>query len=438
VIATSAEEDAIPLLLRTFAALKRLQNKDCEESIDNTISCGGTHFSILSVSPEYHDKSQLHSIETVINSTMKLAKECMTSNVGGKSDHDAASILGYGFSLDRSIQRALNAFQKNNFGIVNSLHASIGEGVYPCAALLNHSCDPNCILRYNLGSRQLDCSTSYNPPILQIVACRDIKRDEELTHSYVDLALPTPQRKSRLLESHGFECCCARCTNKITLQLPERTIDWALWPVRQKMTPTVKCSMIGVNLDDAITCGGSREDYNHLIQQSQFLQDQAHRCMLEGDSRGELSNLQRAISLFDHGISPFDFNLYSIRCSFLAALLASGDILSAVEQCEHIVSFLAVSFSHVQNHPLLGLQLYTLGDLYSAAAESEGRNESFNLSLEEKASVAYNWARNIMRLTHGERNAMVQTLEHNLSRRSVCSCANPYSYECATTKMLLY
>ena len=82
-----------------------------------------------------------------------------------------------------------------------------------------------------------------------------------------------------------------------------------------------------------------------------------------------------------------------------------------VEQCEHIVSFLAVVFSHVRNHPLLGLQLYTLGDLYNAAASMEGDR----LALEEKAKLAYTWAKQIMIVTHGANDPMVKRLEENLA-----------------------
>jgi len=58
------------------------------------------------------------------------------------------------FTLDQALLRTDDAFKKNNFGILDALHSSIGEGegVYPCAALLNHSCAPNAILRYKLDS----------------------------------------------------------------------------------------------------------------------------------------------------------------------------------------------------------------------------------------------------------------------------------------------
>jgi hypothetical protein len=78
-------------------------------------------------------------------------------------------------------------FQANNFGITDQLQTVIGGGVYPVGAILNHSCAPNCILTYS-GSKQI------------IRTLRDIEAGEELTHSYVDLCLPTPERRQSLTQ----------------------------------------------------------------------------------------------------------------------------------------------------------------------------------------------------------------------------------------------
>ena len=442
-IAASVEEDATPLLLRTFAALKHLQTNlvtQCQQS-DEIITCGSTHFSTLAVSSEYHrplDLGQKNSFQN--NPPLKLAKECMVSfatskDARGQPDDITASIWGYNdhksnasqeniFNLDTSMRRALNAFRKNNFGIVDSLHASIGEGVYPCAALLNHSCHPNCILRYEFGVPYQNNNTSYYPPILSIVACRNIKRGEELTHSYVDLALPTSERQSRLFETHGFKCNCTRCNNKYTFKLPAN-IEWGLWPLEQKIASldsvtsipiSKETTLVDVCLDDVLLGQRNIENsdhYNRLIQNSECAQEQARNCMIEGDSAGELSYLKKAIEFFRSTrleISPFNVKLYSIRCSCLSALLAEGDILSAVEQCEHIVSFLVVSLSHVQNHPLLGLQLFTLGDLYLAASDLVSNASSYR----RKGLSVYAWARDVMLVTHGPNHSMVKLLEENI------------------------
>lgn len=47
-----------------------------------------------------------------------------------------------------AIDRMLCSFQCNNFGITDDLLMPIGAGVFPAGAILNHSCDPNCVVTY--------------------------------------------------------------------------------------------------------------------------------------------------------------------------------------------------------------------------------------------------------------------------------------------------
>ena len=422
-----------------------LSQEDFQCGATTIVSCGPRHFSSLIFSPECINSS---STNTTVSSSpaMAIAKDLMKSHAvkhGQTKDSAEAMLQIWGYvdndhdscssKIERAIQRTLSAFQKNNFGIVNALHSVIGEGVYPCAALLNHSCCPNSILRYELG---VACNTrehKYQPPILQIVACRDISAGEEISHSYVDLALCTQERQRRLLDTHGFMCECLRCKKGGCLvELPEKRADWVFWPLIKerhtqegKTASQSKPNLQKLDLDDAISgCRGLSENEAHIIQKSRLLQQKSNQCMVEGDASGELHYLEEAKGLYltrssEGGkyLSPFHNQLYSVRCSYLSALLANGQLHQALKECEHIVSFLAVAFSHVQNHPLLGLQLYTLGDLYSAAATMEdgGSVEEASCSFEKKSKVAYTWALRVMMITHGANNPMVQILNENIS-----------------------
>ena len=87
----------------------------------------------------------------------------------------------------------------------------------------------------------------------------------------------------------------------------------------------------------------------------------------------------------------------------------------------HIVLFLAVAFSHVGCHPLLGLQLFTLGVLYTGAVSLEEGSLAVmdvKFTYKIKAKAAYSWAKKIMLVMHGAKDYMVQTLDNNLANLS--------------------
>ncbi|KAF0719269.1 Aste57867_1155 [Aphanomyces stellatus] len=86
----------------------------------------------------------------------------------------------------------------NAFTVCTLEHVPVGIGMYPEAALLNHSCAPNCIITFH--KRQL-----------QIRAIRPIPSGEELTVSYIELMATHHDRQDELRASYFFTCQCSRC-----------------------------------------------------------------------------------------------------------------------------------------------------------------------------------------------------------------------------------
>ena len=69
-------------------------------------------------------------------------------------------------------------FGNNNF-ILHSHLDSYAHGAYPrTSRLFNHSCVPNAVPRYVLASE--------SPPVMEVVALRDIEVGEEVQSSFID------------------------------------------------------------------------------------------------------------------------------------------------------------------------------------------------------------------------------------------------------------
>ncbi|KFV42546.1 Histone-lysine N-methyltransferase SMYD3, partial [Tyto alba] len=89
----------------------------------------------------------------------------------------------------------------NCFTISNGEMQDVGVGLYPSMSLLNHSCDPNCVIVFE----------GYQ---LLLRSVREIQIGEELTISYIESLMPTSERQKRLMRQYCFECDCLLCQNQ--------------------------------------------------------------------------------------------------------------------------------------------------------------------------------------------------------------------------------
>lgn len=75
--------------------------------------------------------------------------------------------------------------------------------------MLNHSCNPNTVFK--------PYDNDHYGNKMVFICCRNIKKGEEITDSYVDIKYDINKRKKRLKEQYGFDCECDRC--KIELRV---------------------------------------------------------------------------------------------------------------------------------------------------------------------------------------------------------------------------
>uniref|UniRef100_A0A8V0XTM1 [histone H3]-lysine(4) N-trimethyltransferase n=1 Tax=Gallus gallus TaxID=9031 RepID=A0A8V0XTM1_CHICK len=89
----------------------------------------------------------------------------------------------------------------NCFTISNGEMQDVGVGLYPSMSLLNHSCDPNCVIIFE----------GYQ---LLLRSIREIQIGEELTISYIESLMPTSERQKQLKRQYCFECDCCLCQDQ--------------------------------------------------------------------------------------------------------------------------------------------------------------------------------------------------------------------------------
>jgi SET and MYND domain-containing protein len=379
-------------------------------------ACSSRHFQQLQPSATAMlDPDERQSLQLALE-VLQRQETMLHTKMGVEIGSTAASLL----LLKQQLESMLRRFRVNNFGMVDDMLHLVGGGVYPLAALLNHSCAPNCLLRYMQGG------------IVEIVAARNITEGEELTHSYVELVAPTQTRQERLKEIYGFTCDCPRCqqsgddsSSQISLpinylELPfNDLVEYILDHYNpttgdEKTKAAIPAAQVRVSIEDLLQpLSSSSEKNRQMIQQVSMLQQQANLAMSNDDLEQELNLLSEAIRLLEmsetddddssnKNIPYFSLQLYQVRCQRLSSWIVAEQPEKALEDCRHIVAVLCVALKTTPNHPLLGLQLFTLGDLYEACGQTE------------RATTVHRWARSTLAISQGPTSEMVKLLDKKL------------------------
>lgn len=111
-----------------------------------------------------------------------------------------------------TIVRICCTMMVNSFALTTPTFDPVGIALYPLPASMNHSCDPNVIVRF-------DITSAHNPvPIpkvhhgsISVQALRSITKGEELRITYIDATMGFAHRQSDLLYRYFFKCDCPLC-----------------------------------------------------------------------------------------------------------------------------------------------------------------------------------------------------------------------------------
>jgi len=100
------------------------------------------------------------------------------------------------------VVKLLCRFAANNHTICDHEYRPIGAGCYVLGGMVNHSCEPNTVQTFSgcrIGFRTL----------------RPVRKGDEVTISYVDLAATRQARLRDLERRYLFRCNCGRCTSPV-------------------------------------------------------------------------------------------------------------------------------------------------------------------------------------------------------------------------------
>eukprot|EP00123_Amoebidium_parasiticum_P006800 comp17667_c0_seq1/m.17468 comp17667_c0_seq1/g.17468 ORF comp17667_c0_seq1/g.17468 comp17667_c0_seq1/m.17468 type:complete len:476 (-) comp17667_c0_seq1:791-2218(-) len=264
--------------------------------------------------------------------------------------------------------------QCNNFSIWNDLLVGVGAGVYPAGALLNHACNGNCVITYDLKSKRQMFRTLH-----------DVKCGEELTHSYIDPLIPVAERRENLRKMYFFDCHCTAC--------------------------------------EAADAPGSNEHFYYAdtegnpakataeLTQARQLHDEGRN--MANPPENCLPMLQMSYEIRKKALHPLNLDLLSSVCGLMNCCLELNMVAGALQCARKAVE--VYSELYQKNHPMIGLQSYTQGDLcIESAQEVEATDPQLAKRLRQEAVECYRRSRSILSITHGPDNMLVFGLTASL------------------------
>lgn len=133
-------------------------------------------------------------------------------------------------------------------------------------------------------------------------------------------------------------------------------------------------------------------------EDEQAWQEVVARASESEDAQEECDLLESALFIQSRCLHELHREMYRTAGNALNLSLVLRRIPDAIRHCLHLIKFQRAAYGQNAYHPLLGLQLYTLGDLYT---------------YEEKwseAMLVLTEALEILRVTHGTQSEFVRGL----------------------------
>eukprot|EP00798_Chlamydomonas_sp_ICE-L_P020441 gene20441-27230_t len=160
---------------------------------------------------------------------------------GGTSEEGSSQFEHIG---NKDIAMLLARFACNNHTIADEELRPIGVGIYPLGALVNHSCEPNCM-------------QSFKGAAIQFRAVRGIEAGDQITISYIELAATRLERRETLFLSYHFDIDGARPATSPSHALPSSGTSSIAMDTDPEPTPALTSSTSQASHPEPAAAGAS-------------------------------------------------------------------------------------------------------------------------------------------------------------------------------------
>lgn len=226
----------------------------------------------------------------------------------------------------------------NSFTFTTPAFDSLGMALHPKSALLNHACDPNAFVRFDVApSTDAENLPAYGS--ISVHALRPISKDEEITISYVDTTFPFDKRQEELKRRYFFDCACSMCSRG-PVDVFHQTVDLA-----------------AVTGNDRLAIVNSRTVAEQTLEIA--------RSGSDDDLDNQIANIKSAMKA-QAATNDWPLHRYpwpQLRHELLLKLLVSQRFFEAALQSATLVRVIYPVLYTQEHHPLRVTQVWELATL---------------------------------------------------------------------------
>lgn len=175
---------------------------------------------VLTYVKKMDDSSESEIIESMLEDVKEISKnleedDCEWEDVGGDEEED--EVTDDLNDKEKETPEVILETQPTNPKLIELMEILTNDGqdnifppldgtaFYKTICKINHSCNPNCIVKYT--------SDPVHGLVAQVFALRDIDEGEEMVQSYIDQSMDIDSRQ-KALKDYGFECQCMKCISE--------------------------------------------------------------------------------------------------------------------------------------------------------------------------------------------------------------------------------
>ncbi|CAH1244385.1 SMYD2 [Branchiostoma lanceolatum] len=255
----------------------------------------------------------------------------------------------------------------NCFSIHNLDLGEIGVGMYPQAAMMNHSCKSNCVV-------------TYRGPRLQIRALVDIQPGEEVYHSYAEKGHNTRERRDEL-SKYFFECQCSHCldTDRDGTMMSVKCPSCRAQVKPNSNERYVKCSSCGYT-------DFSAEFYEDLEVYIQYADDVNHKPRVWATDILFTNIVKNCLVELDKILHPDNIHTVRILGGAFAAAVKLEEWAKAINYGKRLERVFVLYLP--PNEPDIGLLYYKMGKAYYHLDDLDNALASFRKA-KKMLGIAY-------------------------------------------------